>query len=143
MKTILLVEDNENDVYLTKMACMRSGIPIWFQVVNDGEAAINYLAGRNGFSDRTLYPMPDLVFLDLNLPKKNGLEVLEWARAQPSLANLPVVMLTGSVEGVDVDRAYKLGVTSYMKKVANMAEFGQGVRVILKYWLEITILPSW
>jgi CheY-like chemotaxis protein len=141
MKTVLLVEDSENDVFLMKMACQRTGIPHDLQVVSDGDAAIRYLSGAGVYADRNLYPMPDLVFLDINMPKKNGHEVLTWTRAQAALKNLPVVMLTGSLEIEDIDRAYKLGVTSYLQKVACMAEFGQGVRVILKYWLELNIYP--
>jgi CheY-like chemotaxis protein len=140
MKTVLLVEDNDDDVFFMKMACQRTGIPHNLQVVGNGDAAIEYLGGKGGFADRAKYPMPDLIFLDIKLPKRSGHEVLAWIRGQPGLKNLPVVMLTSSLDKSDVSRAYELGVTSYLRKLAGPAEFGQGVRVILKYWLDLNIL---
>jgi CheY-like chemotaxis protein len=139
MKTVLLVEDNEDDVFFMKMACQRTGIPHALQVVEDGDAAIAYLGGQGSYADRAKYPLPDLIFLDIKMPKRSGHEVLEWIRTQPALKNLPVVMLTSSLANSDVARAYELGVTSYLRKLGHPAEFGQGVRVILKYWLELNI----
>jgi CheY-like chemotaxis protein len=143
MKSVLLVEDNEDDVFFMKMACQRTGIPHNLQVVDNGDAAVDYLAGNGIYADRNTYPLPDLIFLDIKLPKRNGHEVLEWIRSQSRLKNLPVVMITSSLVSSDVSRAYELGVTSYLRKLASPAEFGQGVRVILKYWLELNIpFPS-
>src|ERR1700728_5476953 len=113
MKTVLLVEDSENDMFLMKMACQRTGIPHSLQIVNDGDEAIKYLMGKDGYSDRLSHPLPDLIFLDIKMPKRDGHEVLAWIRAQPAFRILPVVMLTGSTQREDIDRAYKLGVTSY------------------------------
>ena len=141
MKTVLLVEDNDDDLFFMKMACQRTGIPHALQCVTDGAQAVDYLAGNGVYADRNKYPMPDLVFLDIKLPKRNGHEVLAWIRTQPVLKTLPVVMLTSSTAPSDVSRAYELGVTSYLRKLSAPAEFGQGVRVILKYWLELNI-PS-
>jgi CheY-like chemotaxis protein len=142
MKTVLLVEDNEDDILVMKMACKRTGIPHVLQVVTDGEMAIDYLSGIGAYTDRTVHPFPDVVFLDIKMPKRDGHEVLKWIRSQPGLKNLPVVMLTMSTQMVDVERAYELGVTSYLQKVSCLAEFGQGVRIILKYWLELNVGPS-
>jgi CheY-like chemotaxis protein len=139
MKTVLLVEDNEDDVFFMKMACQRTGIPHVFQVVTDGDVAVDYLAGNGIYADRARFTLPDLIFLDIKLPGRDGHEVLEWIRNQPGLKNLPVVMLTSSLAMTDVSRAYELGVTSYLRKLVCPAEFGQGVRVILKYWLELNI----
>jgi CheY-like chemotaxis protein len=141
MRTVLLVEDNEDDIFFMKMACQRTGIPHALHVVEDGDAAVDYLAGNGIYADRVAHPLPDLVFLDIKLPKRNGHEVLEWIRSQPSLKHLPVVIVTSSLVNVDVSRAYELGVTSYVRKLASPAEFGQGVRVILKYWLEVNTPP--
>jgi CheY-like chemotaxis protein len=142
MKTVLLVEDNQDDVFVMKMACQRTGIPHQLKVVTDGSMAIDYLSGIGEYADRTTSPMPDVVFLDLKMPRRDGLEVLKWIRSQPGLKNLPVVMLTVSTQAEDVDRAYDLGVTSYLQKVSCLAEFGQGVRIILKYWLELHVPPT-
>ncbi len=139
MKTVLLVEDNENDIFAMKMACQRTGIPHNLQVVSDGDAAIEYFTGKRANGDPDAHPLPDLVFLDIKMPRKNGHEVLEWVRSQPQLKHLPVVILTGGEEPSDIDRAYKLGVTSYLRKMSCPVEFGQAVPIILKYWLELNI----
>jgi CheY-like chemotaxis protein len=136
---MLLVEDSQDDVFIMQRACRRTGIPHSLQVVTDGEMAIEYLSGIGVYHDRTVYPMPHVVFLDINMPRRNGHEVLAWIRSHPGLQQLPVVMLTSSVLGSDVERAYRLGVTSYLQKDAGLAEFGQAVRVILKYWLEMNV----
>jgi CheY-like chemotaxis protein len=142
MKTLLLAEDSQDDIFAMKMACRRTGIPHLLQIVTDGAMAMAYLAGKDGYVDRTIHPLPELIFLDINMPKRNGHEVLEWVRSQPGLKELPVVMLSSSIQRVDVDRAYLLGVTSYLQKVPNLGEFGQAVRVVLKYWLELNIAPA-
>jgi CheY-like chemotaxis protein len=85
--------------------------------------------------------LPDVIFLDVKMPKRDGHQVLEWIRSQPNLKNLPVVMLTMSAQTSDVERAYKLGVTSYLQKVSCLAEFGQSIRIILKYWLDLNTAP--
>jgi CheY-like chemotaxis protein len=136
------VEDNPDDVFVIRNACARSGFPHGFSFVPDGQAAIDYLAGTAPYGDRRQHPFPDLVFLDLKLPKLTGHEVLEWIRGQSQLKNLPVIMLTSLQEHSEVDRAYKLGVTSYLRKTADVTEFGQAIRVILKYWFELNIWPS-
>jgi CheY-like chemotaxis protein len=141
MKTILLVEDNIDDVFFTTRACEGADIMHSLNVVNDGQAAIDYFAGANGYEDRLRHPMPSLVFLDVKLPKRNGHEVLEWLRTQSQLKNIPVIMLTSSNESADIERAYSLGVTSYLVKNADPVEFCQGIRVILKYWLQLNKSP--
>ena len=142
MKTVLVVEDSDDDLFLMRMACQRTGIPHSLHIVTDGDAAVDYMAGNGVYADRIAHPLPDLIFLDIRLPKRNGHEVLEWIRGRPEFRLLPVVMLTNSAHPEDVDRAYKLGVTSYLRKIASPAEFGQAVRVILKYWLELNITSA-
>jgi CheY-like chemotaxis protein len=141
MKPILLVEDNSDDIFFHKMACQRTGIHHPVSVVTDGQAAIDYLSGSGPYSDRSLHPFPRIVFLDINLPKRNGHEVLQWARSQPALKILPIVMLTTSDDPTDIARAYQLGATSYSLKQPNLAQFGETLRTILKYWFELTLMP--
>jgi CheY-like chemotaxis protein len=133
VKTVLVVDDNEDDIFLMKMACERSGVPHLLQVVTDEEMAIDYLSGRGVYADRTVYPTPALVFLDIHMPKQSGFEVLKLIRAKPGLRNLPVVMLSNSTLMADVDHAYQLGATSYLRKIPDQAEFARAVRVVLNY----------
>ena len=141
MKTVLLVEDNQDDILMMKMACHRSGIEHHLRVAEDGDIALAYLSGIGKFCDRSAHPFPDLVFLDIKMPNRDGHEVLQWIRNHPAMEILPVVMLTGSVQPWDVDRAYDLGVTSYLQKFSCPAEFGQAIRIILKYWLDLNVTP--
>lgn len=114
--TILLVEDNEDDVFLMKRALRSAGIDNPLKIVEDGQSAIDYLAGHGEHADRAKSPLPMIVFLDLKLPFKSGHEVLEWIRQQTHLGTLIVIVLTSSNEQVDLDRAYKLGANSFVVK---------------------------
>src|SRR5580658_600822 len=122
MKTALLAEDSKDDIFFMEMACKRTDTPHILQIVTDGEMAMNYLSGKGSYSNRTIHPMPDVVFLDIRMPNRNGHEVLEWVRSQPKLNSLPVVMLTGSALIEDVNRAYGLGANSFLQKSGNQAE---------------------
>jgi len=93
---VLLVEDSEDDALLLKRQLQKARVDVHLQVVCDGENAIRYLAGEGEYADRDKFPLPSLVFLDLNLPRKSGLEVLAWIREQPYLHRLPVVVLTAT-----------------------------------------------
>lgn len=113
---ILLVEDNEDDVLITCSALLRAGVSNPVRSVGDGEAVLAYLQGEGEFADRRRYPLPVLLLLDLNLPKRAGLEVLEWVRKQPGLKRLTVQILTASGRAVDVARASELGANAYLIK---------------------------
>jgi CheY-like chemotaxis protein len=141
MKTVLLAEDSPDDAFMIKNACQNADIPHALVHVPDGVAAIDYLAGTGAYTDRSRNPVPDLVFLDIKMPRRDGHEVLEWIRGQPAFRNLPVIMLTNSGDPKDIHRAYELGVTSYLLKDGDAKEFVLGVRVILKYWLFMNIVP--
>jgi CheY-like chemotaxis protein len=114
--SILLVEDDENDVFLMKRAMFKANLQTPMQVTDNGRDAIDYLAGTGKFADRTAFPLPDCIFLDLKLPFVHGFEVLEWLRAQPALAQLPVFVLTSSPEDRDRQRAEQLGAKAYLLK---------------------------
>jgi CheY-like chemotaxis protein len=113
---ILVAEDNEVDVLLLRRAFAKAQLLNPLQVVHNGEEAIAYLSGKGKYTNRAEYPLPDLVLLDLKMPHKNGLEVLEWIREQPSLSGLRVVMLTSSDQARDVNAAYQLGANSFLVK---------------------------
>ena len=106
---ILYAEDDENDAFLANHAFEKAGILNPLVVVSDGKAAIEYLAGTAQYANRTEYPLPCLVLLDLKMPGVSGLEVLKWIRSQRSVCTLPVLMLTSSNQDGDVHRAYILG----------------------------------
>lgn len=139
---MLLVEDEPNDVLLIQRAFRKAGVHAPMRVVNDGQAAMDYLAGHGVYADRVAYPLPALVLLDLKLPRKSGHEVLEWLRAQPALKRTPVVLLTSSKESMDIDRAYELGANSYLVKPVAFAELLNMARTLDLYWLQLNESPT-
>ena len=100
-------------------------------VVRDGAEAIDYLAGKVVYADRSLYPFPDLMLLDLSMPRRNGFEVLEWWKSARRPEHLTTIVLTGSPSREDVERAYKLGAASYLRKPAHLAEVIELARRVL------------
>ena len=140
--TLLLVEDDPNDVLLFRRALSKAGVTTHLRVMENGEAAIAYLSGQGTYADRDLYPFPALMLLDLKLPRKSGLEVLQWLRQQPGLNRLPVVILSSSKESVDVARAYDLGVNSYLVKPAAFDSLLEMVKTIGLYWFILNEKPD-
>ncbi len=140
--TILLVEDDPNDVFLIQRAFRRANIVNPVQVVQDGEAAVLYLSSQEPYADRDRYPLPIMMLLDLKLPRRSGLEVLEWLRQQPRLKRLPVVVLTSSRENIDVDRAYDLGANSYLVKPVAFDGLLNMVKTLNQYWLLMNEYPK-
>ncbi len=136
-KCILLVEDDQNDVFFLEYAFESAGINNPIRVVTDGQQAIDYLQGRGRFSDRAIHPMPSLVLLDLKLPVKMGFDVLKWMRQQTRFQTLPVIVLTSSSDILDVDEAYRLGARSYVVKPVSVDKRLELANAIKKYWLEM------
>jgi CheY-like chemotaxis protein len=134
--TILLVEDNEDDVFLMKRALKSAGIINPLSVAEDGQQAIDYLAGAGSFGDRVAHPIPAIVFLDLKLPLKRGLDVLAWIREQPTLEGMVVVVLTSSSEPSDLKEAYRLGANSYVVKPPTAGQLLDLAKAFKWYWLE-------
>jgi CheY-like chemotaxis protein len=122
-RTILLVEDDHNDVVLIRNAFLHWGVSDHLQVVTGGRLAMDYLAGRGMYSDRVAFPFPKLVLMDLRLPDMSGFDVLKWLRSEPGLAKVPVVILTGSEVRADIDHAYHLGANSYLVKTPDPDKF--------------------
>jgi CheY-like chemotaxis protein len=115
-QTLLLAEDYEDDIFLFRHALSKAGINAPVQVVTNGQKAVDYLSGAAEYADRSSFPIPAIVFLDLKLPLLSGFEVLVWMKGQPTLAGIPVVILTGSSEERDKQRARELGVKGYYVK---------------------------
>lgn len=140
--TILLVEDDPNDVFLIQRAFRKANLANPIQVMNDGEAAVLYLSGQEPYAERDRYPLPMLMLLDLKLPRRSGLEVLEWLKQQPKLKRLPVVVLTSSREHTDLNRAYDLGANSYLVKPVAFDSLLNMVQTLNQYWLIINESPN-
>jgi CheY-like chemotaxis protein len=128
--TILLVEDNEDDVFIMQSAWRKAAIPNPLQSVLDGEQAIAWLSGAAPYSDRARYPLPIVTLLDLNMPKRNGFEVLDWLRQQPALKRITVHILTASTRKEDIDRAFDLGANGYLVKPSRV----EALVDMLKAW---------
>ena len=139
---ILLVEDNPDDVELTRLAFAEAGEPHRLHVVSDGAEAVDYLLRRGRHAAREAADLPALVLLDLNLPRLDGREVLQAIRADDTTRRLPVVILTTSSEPSDVERAYALGANSYIQKPVEFDRFVEVVRQVGRYWLAINLPPS-
>lgn len=113
---ILLAEDDPNDVFFMQRALVKAGANVPLRVVTNGDEAQEYLNGSGKFGDRTEFPLPTLVLLDLKMPFKDGFEVLAWMRSQPLLKDIPVAVLTSSAEDRDRQRATELGAKAYFVK---------------------------
>jgi CheY-like chemotaxis protein len=142
LPTIVLAEDDPNDVLLIRRALARANIANPVAVVADGEAAVAYLEGLDANGDPSPHGAPVLLLLDLKMPRLSGFEVLEWLRAQPALGRLPVVVLTSSREMTDINRAYELGANSYLVKPGSPDELLEIVRTLGMYWLVLNEPPE-
>jgi CheY-like chemotaxis protein len=134
-KTVLLVEDNPDDQELIRMALEESRILNELVVLNDGAQALDYLFGAGAYVGRDVSDTPQVVLLDLKLPKVNGLEVLEHLRADSYTALIPVVILTSSSEEEDILASYKLGANSYVRKPVDFNHFAEAIKQLGLYWL--------
>ena len=136
---VLLVEDNEADVRLTREALREAGEDVRLSTVGDGEQALAFLRRVDGFAES---PRPDLVLLDLNLPRKNGLEVLDEMRADERLTRIPVIVLSSSADRRDVEACYARGANAFVVKPLELDEFVDLIGAIHGFWLEVAQLPS-
>mgnify|MGYP006298287257 CR=1 FL=1 len=136
--TILLVEDNPGDVRLTKEAFKQGRIENDLSVVSTGTEALDFLSQRGEYTDA---PHPDLILLDLNLPGKNGEDVLEDLRDDPQLRSIPVIVLTSSRAEEDIVRSYELHANAYLTKPVDPDEFIETVRAFEKFWFSVVRLP--
>lgn len=140
-KIILLVEDNPDDITLTERALKKSHILNKLIVAKDGVEALDYLFGTGSWAGRDMNNMPEIVLLDLKLPKIDGLEVLKRIRANAQTKLLPVVILTSSKEEKDLIDGYSMGANSYIRKPVNFNQFADAVRQLGLYWLVLNERP--
>ena len=136
---ILLAEDSGSDVLLfrdaVKKCSEKLGVKIHIEAVPDGAEAIAYLGGEGKFGDRKQFPFPDIVVLDLKMPRLTGLDVLAWLKGHDEYRRLPKILFSGSSEERDIDEAYRLGVNTYFQKPGSLDEFRELVHYIICYWV--------
>ena len=140
--SVLHVEDDANDVLLVQRAFRKSGVATVLHAVADGDQAIAYLSGADEFGDREKYPLPNLVLLDLKMPRKSGLEVLAWIRGQAALKRLIVVVFTSSKHDQDINKAYELTANSYLVKPVGFDSLFETIKGIVHYWGSLNQAPA-
>jgi two-component system response regulator len=141
-RNILLVEDNPDDEALTLRALKKNRIANDVVVCRDGAEALDYLFSRGAFAGRDGTDLPQVILLDLKLPKVDGLEVLRQIRADGRTSMVPVVILTSSREDEDIARSYQLGANSYVRKPVDFVEFSEAARQLGMYWLLLNQAPN-
>ena len=138
---ILIVEDDEDDYFLITNSMQNSEFDCEVRWVKDGEEAMNYLLRQNEWQDPLKSPIPSLILLDINMPKKNGLEVLQEMKKNPALKNLFTVIFTSSKNKDNILSAYSLGANSYIQKPSQIEKFKTGIQMILEYWFRWVEYP--
>jgi CheY-like chemotaxis protein len=138
---ILLAEDDPGDQELTRRALEEGAMRNELHIVTDGEAALDYLFRRGKYQNPATSPRPDLLLLDLNMPKVDGRQVLKRVRADTDLRRLAVVVLTTSQHEEDIIRTYDLGANSYITKPLELRQFMQVIQALETYWFQIVVLP--
>lgn len=139
----LVVEDNPADQKLTMKALSRNSEKNVVVIANDGQEALDYLNGHGEFGNRKKHPFPDIMLLDINMPRLNGKDLLQRIRVSERLKHLPVIMLTNSVYEVDVVESYRLGANAYVQKPVTIGEFFEAVDNLENFWLNTTRLPGY
>jgi len=141
-ETILVAEDDAEDALFLKRAFAKVGVPSALHFVQDGQEMVNYLSASEGFADRKAHPFPDLVVLDLKMPRLNGFEVLHWIRSERGLKRLPVIIFTSSAHEDDIKKAYDLGANSYLVKPHALDDLTTLVARLKQYWIESNHAPK-
>ena len=133
--TVLLVEDDLNDIFIVKRAFKMANLATPLQVVTDGQEAISYLRGDDKYADRDAFPLPKLIVMDIRMPRRTGFEVLEWVKSTDRLLRrIPIVIVSSSESPADINRAYELGANAYMVKPMNFREVEHLFETITHYW---------
>lgn len=140
--TILMADDDPDDRLMTQEAFVECRVANPLRFVNDGEELLEYLRRQGEFADAARFPMPGLILLDLNMPRRDGREALREIKADPDLRGIPVVILTTSQAEEDVMRSYHDGVNSFITKPVTFSALTEVVKTLGKYWLEVVDLPE-
>jgi CheY-like chemotaxis protein len=135
-QALLYVEDEDNDVIMLQFALKKLQDAHPLKVVQNGEEAVAYLDGGDKYADRTQYPLPALVLLDLNTPRLSGMKVLQWIRGQPQFASLPVVIYTSSENPTEMAQARQLGANDFIVKPSGIPEIMSVVQKLTERWLD-------
>jgi CheY-like chemotaxis protein len=138
---LLLLEDSEEDVFLFERAVTKLGRDVTLKIVRNGAAAQRYLRGDEEYAARDTFPLPSVIFTDLQLPGMSGLQFLEWLRQEPAFRALPCVIYSGSANPSDVQSAYEAGVTSFILKPVDFTEWVRRLEVVLRFWMDIAQHP--
>lgn len=141
LNTILLVEDDPNDALLVRRAVNKRARNVRIQHAADGELAMEYLRGTGEYANRLEHPLPQIVLLDLKLPRASGFDVLAWVKSQPGLCKLPIIVLSSSDEPQDMHNAYAAGANSYLIKPHHFADLAALIETIERYWLKLNERP--
>jgi CheY-like chemotaxis protein len=139
---VLMIEDDPNDAALFRRALRKSNLPTPVTVIDDGEAAVRWLREKAEASPAGDPEWPRIIVLDLKMPRRSGLEVLEWLRTQPGGRRVPVVVFTSSRESRDIARAYALGVNSYLVKPVSFDAWKEMIRTMHHYWMDLNERPE-
>jgi len=132
--TVLLVEDDLNDIFLVKRAFKMARLEEPLQVVTDGEEAVHYLRGEGKYANRDAHPLPKLIVMDIKMPRKTGFEVLQWIKRDGPLRRIPIVIVSSSDRTEDINRAYELGANAYMVKPVDFRAVEHLFASITQYW---------
>ena len=133
-KPILVADDDADDAEEILLVLQNAGLTNPVVTVSDGEEAVAYLQGEGQFADREKFPLPSVLFLDLKMPRRNGLEVLDWLTLQPHLANMLIVVLSGYDNPADVSRAYQLGAHTFLTKPIKPEDVDRLRKAFYRFW---------
>ncbi|HKJ31352.1 MAG TPA: response regulator [Balneolales bacterium] len=139
---IVMADDDPDDRMITRLALQKCKFESDFRFVSDGEQLLDYLYRRGPYENPYYSPVPGIILLDIHMPKKNGLEVLQEIKSHPEFRHIPIVMLTSSQRKEDIQNSYKMGVNSYINKPVSFKGYLEDMKVIGQYWFDIVRLPS-
>jgi len=140
--TLLIVEDNEDDIFFMERIFKQMGARCDLRFVRDGVEAVEYLSGKGQFEDRVQNPLPTIILMDLKMPRMNGFEVLEWMQKQPEIKLIPTIVVTSSTMQEDVTRAYRSGANAVMNKPVDKDSLLQMLKTFHLYWTDYVEMPE-